>query len=173
MKKMENTLNEAFDGACRDFAQALPVYEVDAVRRNIEYRLARAYLTLVRLPDSEWAWLKNSDRACWPSYWSGYHDGDDIERTAFETLMKTSPSRQDISDMQPALDLLQLLPDPADRKLVAAVATWFLGEPTDRIYWEPVKARLEGRLAVASKWTLKRRYNSAMDTLTICVMALA
>lgn len=161
-------LSDAFDGACRDFARESET-ELSKVRGRIEQQLCAAQWTLRRLTDKEMGWLYGADRAHWPAVRADYHSAtDDI--TVLKARLATPPKPHEIDAMQPALDMLQLLPHISDRKLVSAVAWHFDGELGSKIYWDEVRPWLKGRLARSHPRTLKRHYDRSVDWLAALVV---
>lgn len=132
-------------------------YQVDA----IESRLVTAVWTLRRLPDRERAYF-NSDSAKWPEYKKEYPEGYDPKKGASKLKRPSAPSPLEIDDMQPALDLLLILPDVTDRRLVFWACYHQEGERMARIPWARVRSSLGTNL---SRWTMKRRYDDALRWL--------
>ena len=64
--------------------------------------------------------------------------------------------------MQPALDLLTLLPDILDRQILFWTAWHQDGEVQARVPWAKVRRSLG---VSASRWTLKRRYEAGLQWL--------
>jgi hypothetical protein len=70
--------------------------------------------------------------------------------------------------MQPALDLLQLLPDPADRKLLFWASWHQDGEVQVKLPWAKVRRSLDSG---QSRWTMKRRYDNGLRWLASIILA--
>lgn len=172
------------EDGCRAFAQQSET-ELSKVRARVQDSLVQAMWTLRRIPDPEMAWLYGADRAKWPDARKDYHGesnppapkGAKLQPTkgkeldyATQALLKQMPTAAEIDAMQPALDMLQLLPDIGDKKLVSAVAWHFDGEAGNYIYWDAVRPWLKGRLVTAHQRTLKRHYDRALDWLAQLVI---
>lgn len=181
---MDKMLHEAITDGCRDFARESET-ELSRMRSRLETALCQAFWTLRRLPDRELGWIYGSDRAKWPEVRKDYHrdhnppppkgatlqptNGRDMDY-ATQVLVKIRPTAAEISAMQPALDMLQLLPDNADKKLVSAVLWHWQGEPGGYIYWAEIRPWLRGRLVTAHRRTLMRHYERSLDWLAQLVL---
>ena len=182
---LDKMLQEGMEDGCRDFANASET-ELFKARAKVQDALCLAMWTLRRMPDREMGWLYGSDRAKWPEVRKDYHGdtnpavpkGTKLQPTkgreidyATQVLLKSRPTAAEITAMQPALDMLQLLPDIADKKLLSAVAWHWDGEVGGSIYWDAVRPWLKGRLATAHSRTLKRHYDRSLDWLAVLVTA--
>lgn len=161
-------LQAAIVEGCQDFARVSET-ELSKLRFKIQHRLVAAQWVLRRMTDREMGWLYGADRAKWPAVRPDYHGGSD-DIAVLKARLASRPTAQEISDMQPALDMLQLLPHISDRKLVAAVAWHFEGDLGSKIYWDEVRPWLRGRLATAHPRTLKRHYDRSIDWLAELVV---
>lgn len=129
---------------------------------DVEIALVEATWTLRRLPDPERAVLYRSN-TFWPDHqyeYAGSGDPDGLYRN--EPSKFSRPTGAEIDAMQPALDLLQAIPDLQDRRLTFWAAWHQCGEPGGRIPWARVRRALGVSL---SRWTLKRRYVEALDKI--------
>ena len=132
-------------------------------------RGVKALWTLRRLDEPEKHWLGCKG----VSMPQGARDGniDYVEDlTAYQVRMQSRLTTAEIDDLQPSLDLLLLLPDLDDRKLVFWVGWNFEGEVCNRIYWEKVTRSMAWN-SPASKYpcyshkTLKRYYRRSIDLI--------
>lgn len=139
----------------------------EAIRAEVERRLVEATWTLRRLPDRESGYIYNSG-VFWPDMRK--ERSDYLEPVSSVGLRKKSPpTAAEVSRMQPALDLMLLLPCKDDRRLVFFAAYHQDGEPSVRISWSKVRRSLDVN---ASRWTLKRNYDSALMFLAGCIDVL-
>jgi len=160
----------ALNDACRDFSQEMTGEQsLDFAISVVETRLVRAAWTLRRMPDRETGWLANKtqwpDTAKSPEEAYGYED-----ISAFEVRLKARLSSREVDDMQPALDMLDVLPDIRDKQLLFWVAWHQEGELLERIPWTAIKRSLaewapSNSYAGLSRWTLKNYYSSGIEFL--------
>ena len=146
------------DGVRPDKTMLMPV---------IEARLISAAWTLRRLPDRERGFLRLRG-ALWPEMAAdsgGGHAEDGM--TTFQARRQVRITAAEIDAMQPTLDLLLLLPDLEDRKLLFWAAWHQDGETMARIPWAKVRRSLGINL---SRWTLKRRYEAGQAWLEALVL---
>ncbi|WP_417452207.1 hypothetical protein [Kordiimonas sp.] len=124
----------------------------------LDTRLVRASWTLRRLPDRERGFLQLRG-SMWPEIAADGGTYAAPGMTSYQARRQVRLSAGEIDQMQPTLDLLQLLPDREDRK-IAFYAAWHQdGEPGGRVPW--AKVRRSTGLAL-SRWTFKRRYEGAL-----------
>lgn len=150
----------------KETTQAGPAgYSDAALAAEIERRLVSAAWTLRRLPDKERGFLRLRN-SVWPegAPEPGDYPGEDIGY--FASRKRGRISAPEIDAMQPALDLLTLLPDVQDRKILFWAAWHQNGEPQSRIPWVKVRRSLDSN---ASRWTLKRRYAAGLKWLAALV----
>lgn len=146
--------------ACAGGGQrAMPVREDIATR--LEMRFVSASWTLRRLPDREAGFLRMRG-ALWPEAASepGTYARESL--TSFQARRRVRITAVEIDQMQPTLDLLLLLPEIEDRQLLFWAAWHQDGECSTRIPWAKVRRSLD---VSWSRWTLKRRYNGALNWL--------
>jgi len=131
----------------------------------VESRLVGATWTLRRMPDRERGFL-NMRGSLWPDMLAepGQYPATSISSMASRRQARISP--KEIDQMQPALDLLTLLPDILDRQILFWTAWHQNGEPQARIPWAKVRRSLGVN---ASRWTLKRRYDAGILWLAALV----
>lgn len=124
----------------------------------VESRLIAATWTLRRMPDREQGFLRMRG-SLWPDMLpqAGTYPSAGISSRAARRLGRISA--KEIDQMQPALDLLTLLPDIFDRQILFWTAWHHDGEAQDRIRWAKVRRSLG---VTASRWTLKRRYDAGI-----------
>ncbi len=124
----------------------------------VETRLIGATWALRRMPDRERGFLRMRG-SLWPDMQAepGQYPAADVSSMASRRSARLSP--KEIDQMQPALDLLTLLPDIFDRQLLFWAAWHQDGQKQDRIPWAKVRRSLG---ATVSRWTLKRRYDAGL-----------
>lgn len=170
--------------AARQLAQEVPVarksnetsakaaankYQQDAemLASRVEARLVAATWTLRRMPDREKNFL-HMRTMMWPDAVAEAGTYAPQEMTALQARRNVRLSPQEIDQMQPALDLLQLLPDPADRKLLFWVSWHQDGEVQVKLPWAKVRRSME---CGQSRWTMKRRYQNGLQWLASIILA--
>jgi hypothetical protein len=131
---------------------------VEALVARIENRLINAAWTLRRMPDREAGFLY-ARQVIWPEYKKSDASAATLK---FKNDVRVRPTPQEIDQMQPALDLLLLLPHVEDRKLLFWAAWHQNGEKQARIPWAKVRRSLSSD---QSRWTLKRHYNDNLGWL--------
>ena len=139
----------------------VPDNSTDALMPRVEGRLVNATWVLRRLPDKD-SGPQRMRGMLWPETVAEAGTYAPISLSPFEAKRRLQISAKDIDAMQPALDLLQLLPDIEDRQLVFWACWHQEGEVQARIPWAKVRRSMGGTL---SRWTLKRRYESALRWL--------
>lgn len=135
----------------------------------VEARLVCAAWTLRRLPDRERGFLR-SRGSYWPDTMAdgGTYAGAGL--TSFQARFRARIQADEIDAMQPTLDLLLLLPDREDREILFFGAWHQDGETGGRIPWAKVRRSLSGKKnGNLSRWTLKRRYSSALSWLAALI----
>jgi len=139
---------------------------VQDVVPHIEQDMVSAAWTLRRLPDREAGFLRLRG-ALWPETASepGSYAPDPL--TSFQAKRRVRITAQEIDRMQPTLDLLLLLPDIEDRRLLFWSCWHQNGEVSARIPWAKVRTSLG---TDQSRWTLKRRYDEALGWLARLVI---
>ncbi|NVJ69675.1 MAG: hypothetical protein HWE08_04935 [Alphaproteobacteria bacterium] len=140
--------------------------EVEDIIPRLENWMITACWTLRRLPDREAGFLRLRG-ALWPETApeAGTYAGTSV--TSFQARRRVRISAEEIDRMQPTLDLLLLLPDVADRRLLFWAAWHQEGEVLARIPWAKVRRSLD---LSASRWTLKRQYQGALEWLARLVL---
>lgn len=140
---------------------------VDQMKQRVETRLVAAAWTLRRTPDRERGFL-HMRTMMWPdaAAEAGTYASQDM--TALQARRSVRLSPQEIDQMQPALDLLQLLPDTVDRKLVFWACWHQDGEVQVKIPWAKVRRSLD---STQSRWTMKRRYDNGLRWLASIILA--
>ncbi len=169
----DDSITMALDQACKDFARLLQRRTPSAddslnaqMTHFLETRLVDAAWTLRRLPDREKGFLYQR-QTLWPDM--RQTDGQPID-LSIDTVFarkQVRPSPRQIDAMIPTMDLLRLLPDIKDRNVVFWGAWHQDGEVQARIPWAKVRRSLGSDL---SRWTMKRRYQSALDWLARLVV---
>ncbi|UTW56152.1 hypothetical protein [Kordiimonas sp. SCSIO 12610] len=134
---------------------------VETLKDRVEARLINATWTLRRMPDREAGFLY-ARQSIWPETVMSKYTDMPAKLSSLQTRKKIRPNAREIDDMQPALDLLLLLPDVADRKLLFWAAWHQAGEKQTRIPWAKVRASLQTN---ASRWTMKRKYDDGLKWL--------
>lgn len=131
----------------------------------VESRLVGATWTLRRMPDKEQGFLRMRG-SLWPDMLAepGSYPANSISSMASRRQTRISP--KEIDQMQPALDLLTLLPDILDRQILFWTAWHQDGEVQTRIPWAKVRRSLGTSV---SRWTLKRRYEAGILWLAALV----
>jgi len=137
----------------------------EALAPLVEKWLVGATWTLRRMPDKEQGFLRMRG-SLWPDMMAepGNYPGNNISSIASRRQTRISP--QEIDQMQPALDLLTLLPDIFDRQILFWTAWHQDGEVQARIPWMKVRRSLGVN---CSRWTLKRRYDAGILWLAALV----
>lgn len=150
-------------------AQAGPLEKADFVP-GLEARIISAAWTLRRLPDREAGFLRLRG-ALWPETAAGPGTYAAEGLTTVAARRRVRITGAEIDNMQPSLDLLRLLPDAQDRRLLFWAAWHQDGEKSMRIPWAKVRRSLWGNQAGSlSRWTLKRRYAESLDWLAALIM---
>ncbi len=136
---------------------------------KVETRLVEATWTLRRLPDRERGFLTMRGMI-WPD--APTHAGDYGARpmSAMQARRAARIDPKEIDRMQPALDLLQLLPDMGDRHLLFWAAWHQDGQRQAKLPWMKVRRCLQ---TDQSRWTLKRRYENGLKWLASIILAQA
>lgn len=144
---------------------------LEGLSRHCEQRLIDAVWTLRRLPDREAGFLY-----CRQALWPDMPPGDNAlvtPREQFSHMLarkKVRPDPRQIDNMQPALDLLRVLPDIVDRRILFWGAWHQDGEVQSRIPWAKVRHSLGVDL---SRWTLKRRYTGGFHWIAEIILQRA
>lgn len=139
---------------------------VEDITPRLEIDMVNAAWTLRRLPDREAGFLKLRG-ALWPETASepGSYAPDPL--TSFQARRRVRITAAEIDRMQPTLDLLLLLPELAERRLLFWAAWHQNGEVSCRIPWAKVRQSLATDL---SRWTLKRKYQEALTWLARIIL---
>lgn len=156
--------------AARPAGQPKPVDDnapLEALIELVEGRLVEATWTLRRLPDRERGFLRLRTMV-WPDAVSTSGDYAPAAMTAMQARRAVRIDPREIDRMQPALDLLQLLPDVTDRQLLFWAAWHQDGERRAKLPWAKVRRSLQLDL---SRWTLKRRYENGLRWLASIILA--
>ncbi|TNE60846.1 MAG: hypothetical protein EP335_17555 [Alphaproteobacteria bacterium] len=132
---------------------------------TLETRLVSATWTLRRLPDRE-AGFRRMRGCLWPETRSEGGDYAGESLTSLQARRRVRISAHEVDQMQPTLDLLLLLPDMLDRRILFFAAWHQDGEAQSRIPWAKVRRSLGLGL---SRWTLKRRYDAGLQWLAALV----
>lgn len=140
---------------------------VDQMTQRVEARLVAASWTLRRMPDREKGFL-HMRTMMWPDAAAEAGTYAPPDMTALQARRRVRLSPQEIDQMQPALDLLQLLPDPLDRKLLFWACWHQDGEVQVKIPWAKVRRSLD---STQTRWTMKRRYNNGLRWLASIILA--
>lgn len=143
-------------------ARGSTLTQVEQVSQRVESRLVAATWTLRRLPDKERSFIK-AKSVLWPEFRLNGQTDYVETLTSFQVRMQCRLTAKEIDQMQPDLDLLQLLPDMDDRKLVFWASWHQDGEVSQRIPWAKVRRSMGIDL---SRWTLKRRYANSIEWLS-------
>jgi len=143
----------------------LDAFNKETLAPLVESRLVAATWTLRRMPDRERGFLRMRG-SLWPDTQAepGTYAEPDIGYLASRKRARLTP--REIDQMQPALDLLTLLPDLFDRQILFWTAWHQDGEKQARIPWAKVRRSLNSS---ASRWTLKRRYEAGILWLAALV----
>lgn len=136
---------------------------------KIETRLVEATWTLRRLPDRERGFLSVRGMI-WPDAPTGAGDYGPAPMSAMRARRSARIDPREIDRMQPTLDLLLLLPDLNDRKLLFWAAWHQDGERQARLPWAKVRRSMASD---QSRWTLKRRYENGLKWLASIILAQA
>ncbi|WP_262694461.1 hypothetical protein [Kordiimonas aquimaris] len=136
---------------------------------TVERRLVSATWTLRRLPDRERSFMRMRTMM-WPegAQTPGTYAPAGMSYMQARRRIRIEP--QEIDAMQPALDMLPLLPDVADRQILFWAAWHQDGEVSAKIPWAKVRRSLGADL---SRWTLKRRNDNGLKWLAQIVLAQA
>ena len=140
------------------------------IAERVESRLIAAAWTLRRMPDREQSFLKMRG-ALWPEMTAepGQYPRERI--SSFEARRRVRISAREIDEMQPALDLLLLLPDLTDRQILFWAAWHQDGEKQSRIAWAKVRRSVMAADEKSySRWTLKRRYQAGLMWLAALIL---
>jgi len=127
----------------------------------VEARLIAATWTLRRLPDRERGFQRMRG-SLWPEMQADGATYAAEGLTNFQARLRARPTAAEIDAMQPTLDLLLLLPDVEDRRIVYFACHHQDGEAGGRIPWARVRRASGLNL---SRWTFKRRYEAALRWL--------
>jgi len=141
--------------------------DVELLARRVEARLVAATWTLRRMPDREKNFL-HIRTMMWPDTVADASSYAPQDMTALQARRNVRLSPQEIDQMQPALDLLQLLPDPADRKLLFWASWHQDGEVQVKLPWAKVRRSMD---CGQSRWTMKRRYDNGFRWLASIILA--
>jgi hypothetical protein len=139
--------------------------EQEKLAHEIERRLVCAAWTLRRMPDKERGFLRMRT-SIWAETKAAPGDYAPESEGYLASRKRGRIGAAEIDAMQPALDLLTLLPDITDRKILFWAAWHQDGELQARIPWAKVRRSLD---AAASRWTLKRRYQAGLLWLAALV----
>lgn len=134
---------------------------------RVEGRLVSACWTLRRMPDREKGFL-HMRTMMWPDSAAEAGTYAPPDMTALQARRSVRLTPQEIDQMQPALDLLQLLPDPVDRKLLFWASWHQDGEVQVKIPWAKVRRSMD---STQSRWTMKRRYGNGLRWLASIILA--
>lgn len=134
-----------------------PVTKEDLAPK-VEARLVNAAWVLRRMPDKENG-FRRMRTMLWPEAAAEPGTYTALDMSSFEAKRRMQISAVEVDNMQPALDLLQLLPDVADRRLLFWACWHQDGEVQARIPWAKVRCSMGVTL---SRWTMKRRYEGAL-----------
>ncbi len=140
-----------------------------ALVEKIETRLVEATWTLRRLPDRERGFLSVRGMI-WPDAPTRAGDYGPEPMSAMQARRSARIDPREIDRMQPTLDLLLLLPDLSDRKLLFWAAWHQDGEQQTRLPWSKVRRSTASN---QSRWTLKRRYENGLKWLASIILAQA
>lgn len=139
---------------------------VEDIISRLEIDMVNAAWTLRRLPDREAGFLTLRG-ALWPETASEPGGYAPEPLTSFQARRRVRIAAAEIDRMQPTLDLLRLLPELADRRLLFWAAWHQNGEVSCRIPWAKVRRSLETDL---SRWTMKRKYQDALTWLARIIL---
>lgn len=142
---------------------------VCALMEKVETRLVEATWTLRRLPDRERGFLTMRGMI-WPDAPTHAGDYGPQPMSAMQARRAARIDPKEIDRMQPALDLLQLLPDIGDRQLLFWAAWHQDGQKQAKLPWVKVRRCLQ---TDQSRWTLKRRYGNGLKWLASIILAQA
>ncbi len=134
---------------------------------RVEGRLVGATWTLRRMPDREKGFL-HMRTMLWPEAAADTGTYAPQDMTTLQARRNVRLTPLEIDQMQPALDLLQLLPDLADRKLLFWASWHQDGELQVKIPWAKVRRSMDSNL---SRWTMKRRYDNGLRWLASIILA--
>ncbi len=137
-----------------------------SLAHRVEGRLVGATWTLRRMPDREKGFL-HMRTMMWPDAAAKAGTYAPQDMTALQARRGVRLTPLEIDQMQPALDLLQLLPDPADRKLLFWASWHQDGELQVKIPWAKVRRSMDSSL---SRWTMKRRYDNGLRWLASIIL---
>lgn len=140
---------------------------LEAMTDHVEARLVNATWTLRRLPDRERGML-SVRTMIWPDANASAGDYAPAPLTSLQARRRARIDPRDIDAMQPALDLLPLLPDVTDRQLLFWAAWHQDGERQVKLPWAKVRRSMGVSL---SRWTLKRRYENGLKWLASIILA--
>ncbi len=141
--------------------------DLELLTRRVETRLVAATWTLRRMPDREKNFL-HMRTMMWPDTVAEASTYAPQDMTALQARRNVRLSPQEIDQMQPALDLLQLLPDPVDRKLLFWASWHQDGEVQVKLPWAKVRRSIDSS---QSRWTMKRRYQNGLRWLASIILA--
>lgn len=141
--------------------------QLERLMNRVEERIVSATWTLRRLPNRERGYLKMRGML-WPDTPAQAGDYAPADMTAMQARRAARIAPEEIDRMQPSLDLLQLLPDVSDRKLLFWAAWHQDGELQAKIPWAKVRRSMDCTL---SRWTLKRRYDNGLRWLASIILA--
>ncbi len=139
----------------------------DSLYAVVETRMVEAAWTLRRLPDREASFIY-AKQVMWPDVKPDGIDNIPEPLTTLQARKRVRLTPKAIDRMQPTLDLLHLLPDQDDRRILFWGAWHQDGEVQSRIPWAKVRRSMRVGL---SRWTLKRRYSDSIAWLSrvICM----
>lgn len=152
-----------FQKTCRHIQDEVSSFSAVKITKEVlmprvEARLVNAAWVLRRLPDKEKGFL-HMRTMLWPESLAEPGAYPVLDMSNFEARRRVRISAAEIDNMQPALDLLQLLPDVTDRQLLFWACWHQEGEVQARVPWVKVRRSMGANL---SRWTLKRRYEGAL-----------
>ncbi|MEX0299658.1 MAG: hypothetical protein AB3N28_11360 [Kordiimonas sp.] len=152
-----------YQATCKEIVDEVTTVGVSTASKEelmpkVEERLVNAAWVLRRLPDREKGFL-NMRTMLWPESLAEPGTYPVLDMSSFEARRRVRISPQEIDNMQPALDLLQLLPDTVDRQLLFWACWHQEGEVQARVPWVKVRRSMGTTM---SRWTLKRRYVDAL-----------
>jgi len=132
---------------------------------KIETRMVNAAWVLRRLPDKEkgFQYMKGM---LWPESLPEPGTYPALDMSSFEARRRVRITAKEIDEMQPAFDMLLLLPDLTDRQLVFWACWHQEGEAQAKLPWAKVRRSLGSNM---SRWTMKRRYDGALKWLAALI----
>ncbi|WP_308908955.1 hypothetical protein [Pseudokordiimonas caeni] len=163
--------------ALRALGRDLPVKaDASLMAAFVEERMIDAVWTLRRMPDRE-AGLLYSRQILWPDMKVDRNTAVPAALGRVATAKRIPAEPRSIDLMQPVLDLLRLLPDVEDRRIIFWGAWHQDGMRQERMPWAKVRRSLTGHLGGErarglSRWTLKRRYDDSLGWIA-CLLIRA